>query len=212
MRPTPTAYGAFALVGGNLEVSGRTVWATRTGLAFGGGLGVVAPTGDFGGDPRRGSIAQDAAMLRPWSHASFEPAVFGLRPFVDVRSLDGPLVIQFRQGLDWLWSVRDGEQRRLAALFGLYLGYRFGNWLSAGLESFELYLMDRSVADSDRVSLVLSPSARLALPYVEPTVSAFMSLGSTMEGRADRVWGIRVAVTLVYDTSQRRIEVAPTGR
>ncbi|MEO8799521.1 MAG: hypothetical protein ABI551_16635, partial [Polyangiaceae bacterium] len=47
------AYGAPAtattpkVIGSNVELSGRTVWATRNGLAFGGGLGVMLPTAQF---------------------------------------------------------------------------------------------------------------------------------------------------------------------
>ena len=41
---SPPGGGAFKLVPSNLDVYGRIVWATRTGMTFGGGLGVLPPT------------------------------------------------------------------------------------------------------------------------------------------------------------------------
>src|SRR6202035_743119 len=80
---------SFDLVGGNLMLDGRTLCATKTRLAFGGGRGLGLPPASFDDRGPAGKVALDAATLRPWDVSFFVPNVFGLRPFVDVRAIDG---------------------------------------------------------------------------------------------------------------------------
>ena len=141
------------IVGGNLELYGRTVWATRTGLAFGGGLGILLPTASFDPNSTSGSIARSAATLRPWDVSFFTDGVFVIRPFVDVRDVIGPFVIHFRQGLDIVNEVGDISSRRVVAISGLYIGYRVAPRLSAGIEAFEVYTIDAPIDDRLRATL-----------------------------------------------------------
>ena len=67
--------------------------------------------------------------------------------------------------------------------------------------------------DGNRESLIASPSVRLALPFVQPAISAFTNLGPPISapwvqrdtsvfevpGRTATVWGFRFTFTVVYD-------------
>ena len=206
-----TGQGDLKVVGGNLELYGRTVWATQTGLAFGGGLGVVLPTSSFDPASQAGSVARSAATLRPWDSPFFTNDVFVARPFVDVRDVVGRAVVHFRQGLDVFINVNDVSSRRVTALTALYLGYRVLPLLSAGLEMFEVYTLDSSVDDGLRAAFIVSPNVRVMTPYVQPALSGFTNVGPPLYGNADRVWGARIAVTIVYDTTTRQIERGTQG-
>jgi hypothetical protein len=204
----------FAVVGGNLAVDGRTVWATTTGMAFGGGLSLMFPTAGYDPNGPASRVALAAATLRPWDVSYFVPDSYGVRPYVDVRALDGPFVIQFRQGLDLTVSSLLLSDRRLFATAGVYIGGQLGRLVAGGLEVFEAYAIDLpAVRDGNRETLVISPSIRLALPWVQPAISAFTNLGPpisspwvqretsvfTVPGSTATVWGFRFAFTVVYD-------------
>ena len=184
---------------GNLELGGRTLWATRTGLAFGGGLSLVLPTALYDTKGPAASTALDAASLRPWDESFFQPSAFGARPFVDVRAIDGPFVAQFRQSLDVLDT---GGNLALYATVGVYLGLWATHHIAAGIEAFEAYAISaQNVQDGDRAAVVISPNVRLVLPWVEPAISAFTNIGTPLEGASQRIWGFRFAFTVVYDPS-----------
>jgi hypothetical protein len=187
-------------VSGNLELQGRTLWATRTGLAFGGGLALVVPAAIFGEGSAADQTALDAATLRPWDVAFFTANAIGFRPFVDVRAIDGPFVAQFRQGLDFLTTTSSFGTPVLYATTGLYLGLWATHQVAAGFEAFEAYAIDvPNVVDGQRAAVVVSPSVRLVLPLVEPAISAFTNIGTPLKGANDRIWGFRFAFTLVIE-------------
>ncbi len=185
------------VVSGNLEIDGRTLWATRTGLAFGGGLGLFVPTAQFAQASPAGSTALAAATLRPWDVSFFVPNAIGARPFVDVRAIDGAFVVQFRQALDLLATADALAQHYVFATVGVYLGLWATRAVAAGFEAFESYAIDApGIRDGNRAAVVLSPSVRLVLPWVEPAISAFTNIGTPLQGASDRVWGFRVAFTV----------------
>lgn len=192
----------FQVTGGNLELQGRTLWATGTGLAFGGGLGLMLPTATASSVDANtaGEVALNAATLRPWDVSFFVANAFGARPFVDVRTIDGPFVAQFREGIDLAVSTAAIADRRVYATTGVYFGLRITPEVAAGVEAFEAYAIDvPNVRDGARASIVVSPNVRLALPWVEPAISAFTNVGTPLQGASERIWGFRVAFTLVYD-------------
>ncbi len=204
----------FEVVGGNLALDGRTVWATTTGMAFGGGLSVMFPTASYDPNGPASQVALAAATLRPWDVSYFVPDSYGVRPYIDVRALDGNFVIQFRQGLDLTVSSLLLADRRLYATAGVYLGLQLGPHIAPGLEVFEAYALDLpAVQDGNRESLVVSPNVRIALPWVQPALSAFTNLGPPIsapwvqrdtsvfetQGKSGTVWGVRLAFTVVYD-------------
>ena len=109
---------SFEAVGGNLSLDGRTLWATTTGLGFGGGMGLVLPTATYGPGSDGAVVALNAATLRPWDVTYFTPGIVALRPHVDVRALFGQFIAQFRQGLDVTVSPDQIGQRNLYATTG----------------------------------------------------------------------------------------------
>jgi hypothetical protein len=206
----------FEVVGGNLALDGRTLWATTTGLGFGGGMSVMLPTARYDPAGPASKVALEGAMLRPWDVSFFVPDSFGVRPYVDVRTLSGAFVVQVRQGLDFTVSSLVLTDRRLYATTGVYLGWQMVPAVALGLELFEAYAIDLpSVRDGGRETLVVSPSVRLALPWVQPAISAFTNVGPPVSapwvqregsafavpGDSGTVWGFRFAFTLVYDPS-----------
>jgi hypothetical protein len=198
------AAGDGRAVSGNLEIGGRTLWATRTGLAFGGGLSLVVPTAVFDSNGPAATTALDAASLRPWDVSFFTPSSLGARPFVDVRALDGKFVAQFRQALDFLDS---GGQLAVYATVGVYLGLWATKHIAAGIEAFEAYAISvekngKPIDDDSRATVVVSPNVRLVLPWVEPAISAFTNIGTPLQGASDRIWGFKFAFTLVVDPSR----------
>ena len=93
-------------------------------------------------------------------------------------------------------------------------GWQIGREVAAGLEVFEAYAINlTSVRDGNRESLIVSPNVRLALPWVQPAISAFTNLGPpisapwvqressvfSVPGGSATVWGFRFAFTVVYD-------------
>jgi hypothetical protein len=202
----PPGGGTVEGVGGNLDLYARTVWATRTGLAFGGGLGVTLPVADFGRNGPAEGIARAAVTLRPWDESFFQEQFLTFRPFVDVRDVDGPLVIQFRQGVDWSFDTTQWPVFRVAAVSALYLGYRVAPVLDMGVEAFELYLMDAPVDDDKRANFVISPSMRLMTPFVQPALSAIAGIGTPYYGSVDYFWGLRMAVTITWDPVTSKVQ------
>ena len=210
----------FSAVGGNLALDGRTVWATKTGLAYGGGVALMLPTAHYDSNGSSSRVALGAATLRPWDVSYFVPDSYGFRPYVDVRAHDGPFTVQFRQGLDFTVSSLLLSDQRIYATGGLYLGYQLGPRVAAGLEVFEAYAISlASVRDGDRESLIVSPNVRLALPWVQPAISVFTNLGPPISapwvqressvfavpGRSASVWGFRFTFTVVYDAERGAI-------
>ena len=204
-----TTGDTFKLVSGNVALSGRTLWATRTGLAFGGGTDVMLPTAAYDDGSPAAIVAQHAAALHPWDASVFVPDAFGIRPFVDVRAIDGRFVAQFRQGLDVMASTASLGQRRVFATAAVYLGWRLSREVAAGLEAFEANAIDvPGVRDGARATLLVSPNVRLALPWVQPAISAFTSVGPPLYGQTANVWGFRIAITVVYDASAQRLHMS----
>jgi hypothetical protein len=193
-------------VSGNLELGGRTLWATPTGLAFGGGVDLIVPTALFAQSGPGASSALDAATLRPWDVAFFIPTALGGRPFVDVRAIDGRFVVQFRQALDVLKTVNSSASPFVYATLGVYLGFWATHAVAAGIEAFESYAISvpdfLKTTDADRAAVVISPNVRLVLPWVEPAISAFTNIGTPLQGASNRIWGFRLAFTVVYDPTR----------
>jgi hypothetical protein len=208
-------------VPGNLELYVRTVWATSTGLAFGGGLGVILPTADYNNQSSAVlSVAQTAESLRPWDLPFFIDDTWALRPFIDVRDIVGRVTIQFREGLDII-STGGAVANRMTAMSALYLGYRAAPLLGLGVEAIEVYTLAGTtsfvatgatsngpvvVDDSLRAAFVVSPSIRLMTPYFQPALSGFTSIGPPLYASGDRIIGVRLSFTVVYDQTTQSIE------
>jgi hypothetical protein len=197
--PPPEAGGPTQLVGGNVELYGRTVWATRTGLAFGGGLGLIPALATYARNGSGADVALAAATLQPWDYPFFQPGVHTIRTFIDVRDLVGPVVIQFRQSFDWSVHASDVTDTAFAAASTLYIGYLAAPSVGVGIEATEHYLIDAPVPDNERAHFVFAPSVRFITTNVQPALSAFTSVANPLYPDAESMWGFRFALTVVWD-------------
>ncbi len=208
---SPPGGGAFKLVPSNLDLYGRIVWATRTGMTFGGGLGVLLPTAQFGQGDDASKVAAAAQAIRPWDNAFFLDDSMTFRGFVDVRAVDGRFILQFREGLEGSVSLA-GDPPQVAAIAQVYVGFRVLPRLGIGLEAFETYLIESpeitTVAeDHNRATFTISPSARLMTPYVQPTLGFVTSIGTPLFGfgTVDGFWAIRLGATVVWDRAAKKL-------
>lgn len=190
----------FQTVGGNLALEGRTLWATHTGLGFGGGMALVLPTASWSPNTPGAEVALHAATLRPWDVTYFTQGTYGVRPYVDVRALLGHFIAQFRQGIDMTVSPTQLGDRRIYAMTGVYFGWKATDLLAAGLEAFEEYAISvPGVSDGSRAAIIVSPNLRVSFPWVQPAISFFTNVGSALFGVQESVWGFKLAFTVVYD-------------
>lgn len=194
----PSSPQAIRVISGNAEIYGRGVWATPTGLAFGGGFGVMLPVANFNRETENRDVALAAITLRPWDESAFQEGFLSMRPFVDVRDAIGPLVFQLRQGLDWQFAVRGGGSTRLLAVTSIYAGYRITPVVAAGVELFELYYVDAPVADDRRLYVTMVPNVRLMFDRVQPTFGVIANLVNAAFPGVDRVWGARFGLTVLW--------------
>ncbi len=191
-----TSNTAPGFVSGNLELYGRTVWATHTGLAFGAGLGILPPIAVGSSD-----AALAAVSLQPWDYAFFRVGVFTVRPSVDVRDLTGPFVIQFRQAFDFSVDVTGitSASSDASSTSTLYLGWLAAPFLGLGLEATEYYLISENVADSQRAKVFLAPNVRFLSHTIQPALGAFVDLGTPLSAAGETVWGFRFALSYVWE-------------
>ena len=183
----PAGGGTFRMVPSNLDLYGRIVWATRTGLTFGGGLGVLAPSAHFAENSDAATVAAGAQAIRPWDNAFFLDDEATFRAFVDVRDVDGRFVLQFREGMEASVSLV-GMTPQVAAIAQAYVGFRVLPLLGVGLEAFETYVIlspaiVTEAEDHDRATFTLSPSIRLMTPYVQPALGFVTSIGNPISAR-----------------------------
>ncbi|MGH7283148.1 MAG: hypothetical protein ACRELY_16605 [Polyangiaceae bacterium] len=198
------AYGGQAsaqsekVVGGNLETYVRAVWATRTGLAFGGGLGFMLPMARF---DRNGPIRQTAnaaIALRPWDYAFFEQNIFAARPFVDIRYLVGPVTLQVRETFDGTLDLDSGSFD-LDAISTFYAAYRPRRDIALGFEAGELYRVTTPdgpvVPDDERADFTIGPVIRLIFPRLQPALSFMTNVGDPYYIGATQAWSVKTTLT-----------------
>ncbi len=181
------------------EIWGRTVWASRTGLAFGGGLGLVFPLFDYAETTQTSLVEKHLRIVRPWDETTFNDQSITFRPFIDVRAIDGPVLLQLRQGIDWSLPMAGGEPL-LASRTTFHIGYSIADTAQIGLEATEVYYIRApNVNDDDRASYSLSPSFRFMTKTVQPGISAIFPLDQTVLGIADSFWAVRLQLLWVFD-------------
>ena len=210
--PDPLRGGPAKLVGGNLETYGRTVWATRTGLSFGGGMGLMFPVTAFDEGSPASRVVAGGAAIRPWDFQFFEKDALTARPFIDVRLLDGRFVVQFREGLDWSFIRGSATRSSLAAITALYVGYKFGEVLGVGLEAFELYFIEGQALDDARAYFAISPSLRIMTPVFQPCFSFVSTIADPLYPPSSSAFAFRAALTVLWDPTTRRIEADTRGK
>jgi hypothetical protein len=164
------------------------------------------PVSSVDPDSPASRIATAGAAIRPWDFQFFERDALTARPFIDVRSLDGRFVVQFREGLDWAFLAGKQTRSQLAAITALYVGYRIGQVVGAGLEAFELYFVEGQASDNARAYFAVSPSVRLMTPFVQPCFSLVSSIADPLYPDSRSAIAGRVALTILWDPSTRTIE------
>ncbi|WP_394822907.1 hypothetical protein [Pendulispora albinea] len=196
---SPASTRAPFVLGGNVELQGRGVWSTSTGLAFGAGLGIMFPTASFDRESRDAfSLASAAIALRPWDYSFFQNGTFAFRPFVDVHDTVGPFIIQFREGLEWTFGVRDDTGQRVFSLATLYVAVRLFDTVALGMEAYQLYIIDAYVADERRAFYAISPSVRMMLRHVQPSIGILRSVGPPFYPATDTTTAMRAGLTLLW--------------
>lgn len=174
----PTACGT------NTELGVRAVWASITGLAFGGGIAMIAPTTSIAQNSSQALLLGEAATVRSWDRPLFEPDTFAFRPFVDVRTVSGRFSAQFRQILDMVASGSTAvplvETYRLAAVALLFVGFRVFDSFGLGVELAERYDLDSRTPDADRPRFALGVSARVHTRWFDPSIAMIAALGSPL--------------------------------
>jgi hypothetical protein len=183
----------FQMVAGNPEVWGRTLWASQAGLAYGGGLGAVLPAFRRGAEAT--TLTQTIAVVRPWDHADFVNGDLIIRPFFDARVIDGRVMLQIRQGIDW-----DRSNGALTSRTTLYIGYRPIELLGLGLEAWEVYLIQAAQRKDDgRAAYAVSASMRLMTRILTPAVSILAPLDRPLYDAVENFWAIRLTMSVVLE-------------
>ncbi len=194
-------------VAGQPEIWGRAVWASQAGLAYGGGLGLIAPLFSHG---EAGVHATESVrVVRPWDSAQFLDHAWTLRPFVDVRQIDGSIILQLRQGIDWAIQTGEGSAAQdlfTAAIRGsteltsrttFFIGYRPTSLIGMGLELWEVYaIKTRSAA------YAVSPSIRFMTPILQPALSFLAPIDRPLLGSVDSYWAFRLHLGVVIDPAR----------
>ncbi len=203
---SPPGGGGTAFVAGQPELWARAVWASRAGLAYGGGLGVVVPVIAHDEDSQAAAVQESVRVVRPWDNAAFANQTLTLRPFIDVRDIDGRTMLQLRQGLEWSEPVGSaGPPSTLASRTTLYVGYRVLDELGVGIEASEVYVLrSPDVSDDARAVYALSPGVRLMTRALQPALSAIIPLDRTLFGVVDSYWAVRLNLAVVIDSLSQR--------
>jgi hypothetical protein len=185
----------FQMVAGNPEVWGRTLWASQAGLAYGGGLGAVLPA--FRRGEQQSALTQTVAVVRPWDYADFVTGALVLRPFFDVRAIDGRVMLQLRQGIDW-----DQSTGALTSRTTFYIGYRPIELFGLGLEAWEVYLIQAPQRKDDgRAAYAVSASVRLMTRVLTPAVSILAPIERPLYDAVSQFWAVRLTMSVVLETS-----------
>ena len=136
---------------------------------------------------------------------------------MDVRDVDGPFVLQFREGLEWSRTF-GGAGHQVAAIAQMYIGYRVLPLIGVGIEAFETYLvyspeLTTTAEDSDRATFTISPSVRLMTPYVQPAVGFVTSIGNPFfgNGSVEGFWALRIGASVVWDPSTKNVDRGSTA-
>ena len=206
--------GSPRLISGNPEVFVRGTWASVTGIAFGGGFALVAPTRGYDGTDALG-VALAAGSVRAWDRAVFDPNALTQRAFIDMRDVAGPFVVQYRQALEIAADTRLKTRTTFAAVGTLYVGVRITSLLSAGAQLVEYYSLEPDVSDVTRAHWSFGGDVRVTTRYFQPMVAVMTSLGSPLRALSsfgspllgsspESFVGVRIGLSFVLDTGEEK--------
>ncbi len=187
--------GDRELFSSNPEVWARGTGYFDSGIAAGGGMGVVVPVPRGTTDESTDSAFDVVRAVRPWDAGYYSSHILTLRPFFDARLILAPFVLQLRQGFDWSYGFDDGEIDLIERV-GVYLGWEVIEPITLGLELWQTYSMTADVRDSERSAFTLSPSLTLRTGVLEPGIGLLFPLSTPLEGVASSFFGVRLHVRL----------------
>ncbi len=196
----PTSPQASKWIGGNFELYGRAVWATRTGLAFGAGLGAMLPTAAFDRGSSVNDLANAAIALRPWDYAFFAQGNFAVRPFIDIRYMLGPVIFQAREIMDGTFDLEAQRDFEVDIISTFYVAVRPRPDIALGVELGELYRVSTTVPipDGDRGSAMVAPTFRLILPRLQPALAFMTNVDDPYYAGANRIWAVKSTLTALW--------------
>jgi hypothetical protein len=194
--------GGRGLLAGYPELWTRAVWASRAGLAYGGGVSVVVPVFKRNQEAAGGRIAESVRVVRPWTFATYAENTITVRPYLDARVIDGSVTLQLRQAFDLQGLVAEVEVPRagVVSLTTLFLGYRPWDTLGLGVELWEVYFLNASnVPDERRAVFAVSPAVRYIGRRWQPALSGIFPFERPLFDQASSYWAVRASLGLVLD-------------
>jgi hypothetical protein len=183
---------------GNVEAHVRVVFPLPTWLAFGGVLGIVAPTSRYDHGTGAEAASTMAASLEPTDAVHFAPDAFAIRPAMDVRVLRGPFVVQARQGVDIVLDT-GGGRAVTSGRFLAHVGLRLKRDVEVSIEGTQAYFFDERVSDQRRAAVTIGPGARLSLGAVDVGAAVLTSLFEPLSPDIDRFVAARLSVVAHLD-------------
>ena len=204
--------GDRTLLPSNPEVWARGTGYFDSGIAAGGGLGVVIPVPRGSTDEGTASAFDVVRAVRPWDAGYYSSHILTLRPFFDARLILPPFVLQLRQGFDWSYGF-DDDRTDIIERVGVYAGWEVHDPVTLGLELWQTYSITANVTDAERAAFTLSPSVTLHTGRLEPGISLLVPLSTPLEGVASSFFGVRLHVRLALgetaDVTYARESEAP---
>jgi hypothetical protein len=187
---------------GNPEIWLRAMWASRAGIAYGGGLELVAPLFRQSADSPEALTAQAVRVVRPWQFSSFAENTFTVRPFIDARIINGPVILQLRQAFELQGIVAEARipKSNVVSRTTFFVGYQPIDELSLGIEFWEVYFVSASeVQDDLRAVFAVSPSIRYMAKVFQPAISGIFPFERPLFDSVESYWGIRLSLGFVIE-------------
>lgn len=209
-KPPTGERGAF--ISGYPEIWGRAVWASRTGLAYGGGMSVVLPIFKRAPDSGDSFVGESVRVIRPWDFPAFAENTFTVTPYLDARIIDGNVTIQVRQAFSLQGLVAQARlpQANVVSTSTLYLGYQPFDQLALGLEIWEVYFIStdfqalcearrQNCDDSLRGAFAVSPSVRFTSRTFQPALSFLIPYDRTLFDSVSSYWAVRLSFGGIFE-------------
>lgn len=179
---------------GNVEAHARLVFPTPGWLAFGASLGLVAPTGFWGTGDDAKQAAEAGLMLEPIELPQFVPHAISFRPSFDIRLLKGPLVVQVRDGFDFLVDASGENHATTSGRLAAHAGVLVRHNVEVGAEATQLYLFSGDVHDGDRTTITVGPTVRWTVRRFDLGLAGTTNLYAPIESGTTRFWSMRFSV------------------
>jgi hypothetical protein len=206
---TASSSGGSSLLFGNPEIWMRALWSSTVGLAGGGGLSVVVPVPRTFSD-LEGEVVRAIRTVRPAGFPHYQDLTVTARPYVDIRHVAGPVVLQARQGLDFSLVARDLNENEnrydMTAWLNVFVGVEIIEQLVLGMEATEVYQLTADTTsptcvapcDARRAQLTLSPQLRARIGRLSPAVSFLFPVSTPLRSEIANYYAARVHLDVLF--------------